>query len=227
MKNIVILCFAVLTYSIGFCQDLGNNSPLVDSGRINTYDRGDKTITRNPYLNETFSPAKVSIDDSKVFSIRYNLVSDEMEVNNEHSGILAINTNISNISITFLNDNKTYQVYNYLDIDGQSKKGFLVKLSNSNNSIQLLIKEAKKFVDSKPAKSSYQEATPATFKRVADKFYIKIGDDVAFELPKNKKEIAKLFPKSESNILSYIKKEKIKTSKKDDLIKLFSFINTL
>ena len=75
--------------------------------------------------------------------------------------------------------------------------------------------------------SSYQSEIPASFKRVKDKYFIKISENPAIEVPKNKKEFAKLFPNNESKVLSFIKKNKIKISQETDLIKIANFCSGL
>ena len=46
-------------------------------------------------------------------------------------------------------------------------------------------------------------------------------------LPKKNKDLAKLFPANSKEILSFIKTNKIKTSREDDLIRLVTYISSL
>ncbi len=226
----LLLAILSVFYFKGYSQNLDQVQPsFIKSGLIYTFDANDKSIKGNPYLNETFSSARISADSSKLFNIRYNLVSDEMEMEmgKDKTGIIAINKSIPGISITFVKSGLTYQVFDYLNNNGSFKNGYFVNLTNPNDEVKLLLKESKVFIDSKPTKSGYQPSTPASFKKKDDKYFIKLSDSHAFELKKNKKKIANLFPKYESNILSFIKKNKIKVTKKEDLEKLFNFINTL
>ena len=131
------------------------------------------------------------------------------------------------MSITFLKDNKTYQALNYLDKDGAAQRGYFVYLTNTVQTHPLLVKEIKKFIERQPAKSSYQEGKPAQFKRLDDAFYIVYKNKTALRLPKNKKDIANLFPDNSKDILAFIKSNKIKTTSKEDLIKLVNYIYTL
>ncbi len=214
----------------GYSQNLQHQQPsFIKSGLIYTFDGSDKSINGNPYLNENFTSARISADSSKLFSVRYNLVSDEMEMEleSDKTGIIAINKTIPGISVTFVNSGKTYQIFDYLNNIGSTKKGYFIDLSNPNDKIKLLLKQSKVYFEGKPTRSGYQPSTPPSFKNVEDKFFVKIMEDNAFEVKKNKKKIASLFPKHDSSILSFIKKNKIKVSKEEDLVKLFNFINTL
>lgn len=226
----IFLAILFVFHFQGYSQTLENQQPsFIKSGLIYTFNAADKSIKGSPYLNETFESARISADSSKLFNIRYNLVSDEMEMEMEKdkTGIIAIKKSIPGISVTFVRTGITYQALDYLFNEDSSKKGYFINLTNPSDEIKLLLKESKVFIDSKPVKSGYQPSTPASFKKVDDKFFIKISHSPAFELKKNKKKIAGLFPKHESDILAFIKKNKIKVSQKDDLAKLFSFINTL
>lgn len=209
----------------GHSQDELNTQTLVrSSNQLYTFDRSDKSIQGTPYMDKVFAPARVSSEITKIFYVRYNLVIDEMEVKNENEEVHAINKTILNITVTFLKNNKTYQVFNYLKEDGSSDNGYFVLLSNINSKVKLLLKESKVFKEGQAAKSGYEQSVRPSFKKAKDKYFIKVGGDNAMELPKNKKDVAKLFPKFESQISLFIKKNKIKTSSKEDLLKLTEFI---
>ncbi len=226
MKKIYLILSLLFVVQI-HSQDLATSQTLVSSSQIYSFDRSDKTVQGTPYMDETFSPANVSADNTKIFNVRYNLVSDDMEVENEKKGVYAINKNILKLSVTFLKDNKTYHVFNYLNESGTSVNGYFILLSNINSKVKILLKESKIFKKRQEARSSYQDAKPASFKKEQDKYFIKIGDDNALLIPKNKKDVAKLFPKFESQISAFIKKNKIKTSSEEDLIKLALYVSDL
>ena len=100
-------------------------------------------------------------------------------------------------------------------------------VNNPISKYKLLIKETVVFIDRKPAKTSYDKTKPAVLKRISDKYFIAIGSDAAVEFPKKKKKFPKLFPDKHKDILSFMKKNKIKTSKEEDLVELINYINTL
>lgn len=227
MKHFLFTISALLFFSLSVqSQDLVNTQTLVSSGLIYSFDASDKSIKGSPYLNDTFAPAQVSAS-KELLMIKYNLVSDEMEVKSDKDGIYALNKNFTNLTVTFTNNNATYQIFNFINDDNLLDNGFFMVLSNPSSNIKLLLKQTKKFVEREESKSSYQEGKPAHFKTLKDKYYIVVGEQNAVELPKNKKHIAQLFPDFGDDILSFIKKNKIRTSNKEDLIKLVDYINGL
>lgn len=229
MKKIVLITVSLLSSVICLSQDLVNTETLNEGNttRLYSFDRSDKSVQGTPYIEDIFLPAKISAGDGEIFQLRYNAVSDEMEIiGNDKNSTQAINKNIDGISITFLSNNKTYKVYNYINNSGIVNRGYFIDLSNTNSDIKLLIKESKVYVKRKPALNSYQETKPAQFKREDDTYYI-LSNNTAQELPKKGKDIAGLFPEHTKTILTYIKSEKIKTNREEDLIKLVNYINTL
>lgn len=227
MKNIYLL-LSLLFFVHSHSQDELNTQTLVQSSnQLYTFDRSDKSIQGTPYMDEVFAPARVSTEITKIFDIRYNMVNDQMEVKNENEEVHAINKAILNLTVTFIKDNRTYQVFNYLKEDGSSDNGYFILLSDINTKVKLLLKESKVYKEGQAIKSGYQGAVKPSFSKAKDKYFIKTGSDNAIELPKNKKDVAKLFPKFESQISSFIKKNKIKTSSKEDLLELAEFISGL
>nr|WP_321234345.1 hypothetical protein [uncultured Psychroserpens sp.] len=221
-----LFLFAI-TFS--FSQDLIQTQTLVESnfGLIYSFDRSDKTIQGTPYIIDDFTPARVSADQNKIFNLRYNAVSDQMEVQSDKNTIQAINRNIEGVTITFLKDNKTYQSLNYINEDGIAERGYFIHVNSPDSKVNLLLKESKKFIERQPAKSSYQETKPARFKKVDDVYYIILKNKTAQILPEKKKDILKLFPENSDKVASFIKSNKIKVSKREHLIKLVNYINTL
>ncbi|MGJ8591088.1 MAG: hypothetical protein ACSHXF_00990 [Aquaticitalea sp.] len=231
MKTNITLftCIAFLISGMVKAQDLTTSHLVVTSktGSVTSFDKSDKTIQGSPYIQDNYYPARITADSEQIFNVRYNAITDEMEINTEESTVQAINKNLPGITVTFLVDSKIYKSMSYLNEEGISVIGYLIPIINADSKVKLFIKESKKFTDSKPAKSSYQAAVPAKFISIDDVYYFNINDEMAKPLSNNKKEIASLFPKHEKNILNYIKSEKLNVKKKDDLIKLFTHINQL
>ena len=67
---------------------------------------------------------------------------------------------------------------------------------------------------------------PSEFKRLDDKFFLKINDN-ELKLISNKKELVKLYPKHEEAISSFIKDNKLKLKDETDLKILVTFLNQL
>lgn len=226
VKLKISISISMLIIAFGFSQDL----PLLTNTNIyliHEVDQGEKRILGSPYIVETFLPAKVSGDINKIFKARYNAIIDEIEVETEGGTIQAINKNIPGIVVIFLNDNKTYKGITYFNNDNNAVNGYLIPITNENDKVKLYLKEKKVFIDRKPAKTGYEVSQQAKFDRVDDSYYIVINNEIAKPLSKNKKEIASLFQNHEKEILKYISSERLNVKKKEDLIKLFAFINKL
>lgn len=227
--TIVLACFAI---NINNAQDEKTNEQnLISNAPPNhayMFDNSDNTIEGSVYIQETFMPAKLSLlEGTKIFNLKYNAYSDEFEIQNEGKKPGALNKNIDNLLIVFVAGNKTYEAKNYIDEKGEAKRGYFVHANDSKSKHKLLIKEAIKFIEKKTSETGYDKARPAKFKRLKDTYFISIGDDPAVEFPKKKKDFSKSFPNKHKDIMSFIKKNKIKTSKEDDLVKLINYINTL
>lgn len=185
------------------------------------------TVEGSPYIIEKFTPAKISASEDNIFYVRYNALRDEFEVKGENDIAYALNKYRRDIVVELIALKKTYQVFGYLDKNGNENFGYFVDLGKDKSNVKLLKKEKIIFTKEKLAVTSYDTAKPAEYKRGNDEYYIKINDANAIELPNGKKNIANLFPKNSKKVLAYIKSEKIKTNREEDLLKLVNYINTL
>ena len=100
-------------------------------------------------------------------------------------------------------------------------------MTETNQNIKLFTKKGVRYSQAQPAVSGYDKDKPAEFKNNNDTHFVSINGAYAYELPSKKKSIAKLFPKHSKDVLNFIKKNKIKTSREEDMMKLINYINTL
>jgi len=225
-SSILVMLF---TLSSVFSQDIANNDLLnqVTDQQIIRANKSDiKNVKGSPYINPKFLPVRVDKLDGKQLFARYNAFNDEIEIKKENSTINFVLNKKSKFSkIEFLSSKIIFESHNYIE-NGKNKRGYLAQLNTKGRSL-LLKKQSISFIDAKPSKTGYDQGTPAQFKKAKDKYFIKIDNGNPVELPKNKKDIARLFPKHEKGILTFIKKQSISTKKETDLIKLFNYINTL
>lgn len=208
--------------------DAQNIEVLAPTNSFYAFDNSDNTIEGTVYIQKNYMPAKLTLNDvTKIYNIRYNAYSDEFEIENEGKQPGALNKKINNLLIVFVDDNKTYESLYYVNDDGNTLKGYFVHVGNPNSKHRLLVKESITFVEKKPAETSYDKSQPAKFKRLKDSYYIASNNNPAIEFPKKKKDFAKVFPEKHKEILGFIKKNKIKTSKESDIKQLMTFINSL
>lgn len=229
-KSHFILGIAFLTASFSFGQTIveGGLSGTRASGLFSTTPIVlNDYIEGSPYINEDFLPARISVSEDEVFYVRYNAIADQFEVKGENNKAYALNKYRRDIVVQLVGLRKTYQVFGYLDENENENFGYFVIMNGQDSNVKLLKKEKKIFIGEKVATTSYDTPKAATYKRTNDDYYIKVGDNNAVELPSNKKDIAKLFPKKEDKILAFIKENRIKTKRENDLNKLMAYINQI
>ncbi|MEM5566716.1 hypothetical protein WNY78_16460 [Psychroserpens sp. AS72] len=227
----------IMTFSFNFTQAQDENGvgsnlalPLFDNiggNSIVTINNKNKKAIGSPYLYENFTVAKISATPTEVYNIRYNAYTDEVEVKVSEDNVQNFNKSISNVVITFLTDDLKLTPLNYIDSDDGMQRGYFVPLTDYNDKVKLFSKKQVIYFKAKPAVTGYDKDKPAEFKNISDTHFISINDAYARELPKKKKEIVKLFPKHSKEILSFIKENKIKTSREEDLIQLINYVNAL
>lgn len=238
MKKVTLFISAltlIFLTSFSFCHaqeeesTYGSNQALMDgSGAfISTIDLKNKKAIGSPYLYKDFTVAKISATPSEIYNIRYNAYTDEIEVKVEEDKVQNFNKNISNVVITFLNDNLKFTPLNYIDVKNGLIRGYFISLTETNQKVKLFSKKQVKYFDAKPARTSYDVDKPAEFKNMSDTYFVSIKGAYARELPSNKKDIAELFPENSKDVLEFIKKNKIKTSREADLIQLINYVNSL
>ncbi|WP_156115571.1 hypothetical protein [Psychroserpens sp. Hel_I_66] len=227
------LCL-IMTFSFQSfqAQETGSNLALplfsnVSGNSIITLNNKDNKAIGSPYLTETFMPAKISAMQNETYKVRYNAYNDEIEVMIDEDNIQNFNKNMKGVVITMLNDDLKFTSVNLIDGDNGVKPGYLVSLTDNNDKVKLFSKKEIKYYEARPAKTSYDNDRPAEFKNVDDTYFVSINDGYARELPSNKKDLAKLFPKNSKDVLNFIKKKRIKTSKEQDLIQLINYVNSL
>lgn len=232
MKRIIFISFALFITFTSFSSLLAQQNGVHANdaywflGNVNI--ENDTSIEGSQYLNKEFVLARITSDDGeKVYSIRYNAYLDIIELQNENRKIFSINKSIENISITIINTGEMYELIEFQKNKSEAKKGYLIHLTPTTNTVKLFKRKKIKLTDAKPVSNSYDKPRPATYNKIPDQYYIKIGEDKAVLASKKKKDILKLFPENSGVISDYIKSNKIKVSKEEDLLKLINFINTL
>jgi|TARA_B110000967_G_scaffold3759_1_gene3826 hypothetical protein len=238
MKLLVIFTSLLMSTLISFSQE-GFSGGAINQGFNNRSDGGrfvniniedDPNIEGSQYLTEQFMSSKVSSMPGKIYGVRYNIFKDEMEFRDTNNDLFALSKSDDSVVITFTEPNVSYHLFKYKD-DYKNvilQKGYFVKLNNEGPNF-ILKKKTILFFAEKQSKTGYDLAKPATYKSVKDRTYIKLASkEAAVLLETNKKKLAKnLFPSNSKEILNFIKTNKIKLSKDDDLIKFVAFLNTL
>ncbi len=221
MKNLLLLTTLLLLNTINAQQTIGGGSvALLDNYNTASIGRdyNETPYKGTPYANEEFILATISTTN-KSFPVRYNVFEDQMEVKRENS-VLLLDKKQTDYVIHLVN--KTYRSYK-IENDYQ-----FFAIASTNKHLDLLKKETKKFNEAKKAINSYSEDQPARFEEIKESYYIyTLSNGITQKLPQKEKDFLALFPKNKDKIKTYLKKNKLKLKKEEDLIKLLKYIDTL
>jgi hypothetical protein len=180
-----------------------------------------------PYTQPSFTTAKIA-PVNKVYLVRYNALTDEMEVkSNAEEDVLVISKK-KNYVINQHQNNITYRVLEKVGDDAESELGYYISLEDNDN-ISLYKKECKRLIKrEKPSYGSTASTITTEFKKMRCEFYIeKAHNGHAIKIPKRKKEFLALFPEKATAIKEFMKENRIKLNKENSLKKLVKYINTI
>ena len=224
MSNFIkCLILAILAGNVSIAQGGKNNQSInINRWGIDSFDSRSSNVEGSVYINEEFSPAKIS-DTDKIYSIKYNAYHDEMII--EKGGTLFTLQKTLGFKVDFTQLKKTYKIYN-LENKGKINPRFFCVLVEGNK-IALLAKEKIRLYDERKSNSGYSKHVPPTLKRINDKYYIGFSNSSTAELPIKKKEFLKLFSSKSNEINAYIKQNKLGIKKQNDLITIFKYYNKL
>lgn len=211
----------LISYSI-FSQEIRNEEIINQSTSLTQFDSRSKNLEGSQYISEEFLPAKLMNTD-EIYSVRFNAYQDEMEIKRNGQDYSLPKT--FDYSITFLNDQKVYRVFEYLNNDTPTKGFFVVVYKNDK--ISLLLKEKIILMDEVKPNTGYEKYKPPTLKREKDKLYIAYKNNTTSELPTKKKDFYSLFSSNYNNIEDFVNKNKLNIKDTEDLTKIFEYYNTL
>jgi len=220
---IVVIClFFINSVNLVFAQTI---DPFMDYYKFREQAKGAQAndyqgIDGNPYLNKEFVEGECHLKDSSSIKLmlRYNIYSDAMEYKEKDKNqVLAIG-NTALIDKIILNDAK------FVFLPFGEKGGYFEILVVGK--CALAQKRIVKFKEAEAAKPIEGISKPARFVAESDVFYIVSNQSTAAKISNIKSVIAAL-KDQESKIESYIDQEKIKNTKKENLVKIVNYYNSL
>lgn len=212
----------LLIPSVCLAQSDQGEAPLVQTGKIRSFDLRSKDIVGSVYINKQFIPAKIS-GYKGVYMINYNAYEDEMEI--EKDGKLFLLPKKNDYTISIADNSKKYRIYNYKDKNNSPSGFFVIKFTSPK--VTLLLKEIIILKEEVKGDRGIANYEPPTLFRTKDKYYVSFNNIDAIELPKRKKDFTQLFPSNSSEIEMYVKKNKLNFSKEEDLIQILTYYNKL
>lgn len=186
-------------------RPVGNNNDYAD-------------IEGTPYLNLEFTEGIVYLQDSTAYKmpLRYNIFTDEMEYQvNDKTFIIGNPNAVQQILL-----GESIFIYNPDVNDG----GYFEMLQSGKCS--LLLHRSVHYQPSEGPKPIEGTITPARFIKESDVFYVLSSVTGTFEV-ENKKILLTALEDHRQEVESYMKKEKTRISKREDLIRLVAYYNNL
>jgi len=176
-----------------------------------------KDIDGSPYLKNEFQVGLFYLKDSKIIKlpIRYNIYRDEMEYLSD--GVSYVVGSPELLQRIFFGD------LEFMYLPNISKGGYFEVFETGK--CTLIQKKVVEFRPSEGAKPIVG-LLPAKFVRMADVFYLLINQTQTIKIS-NVRSVINAFPDQKNKIESFIKQEKIKNVKKESLIKIVKYYNSL
>ncbi|WP_276392790.1 hypothetical protein [Eudoraea chungangensis] len=199
-----------------------NNADNMNRARRSKLDLS--TIEGSVYYNENFIKGDVfyltKLFDS--YPMRYNAFSDEIEIQRTEGSPLE--SVYKSTSLTCIIDNESYVYSKYFDSKGEIKEGYIIRL-NEGSKYVLFEKKTKVYKEGRKGATSMHPTYPPKFEDKHD-YFISADGEVPVQFKGSKKELTAIFGNEKaSELKSFIKKNKIKLNKEEDLVKLMEFVN--
>lgn len=222
MKYFLLLGFLLLNLSVyGQIELRGDLGDVYYSKDL--YKTNYNSPAGSPYLYEDFIPAKIN-DISETKLVRFDAFEDRVEVMvDENKVVILPDTQPFTISLLDGSD-KIFETKSYHDEKGNLKTSFFELIAKHEN-YSLYLKEKIEFTKAVKAQG-YQDSQPAMFKKQKESYFItdfKGQTDQLLKIPYKNRNFLALFPAQSKSIKTFIKDNKLKIDRGDDLVKIFNF----
>lgn len=180
-------------------------------------------IAGSPYESEEFVKGEIVTTNNIRYSgipLQLNLFTNQMEFKSEDNQTFYIGVPEMVEYVLIGHDKYIYCPYSY---GSKTVRGYVKVLTEGR--VSLL---QKKNVILKPAEEAkaYQEAIPATYVKAADDFFIRVQPGEAKRIT-HKKDLAEVLGNYPPEMDAFIKKNKIRFTKAEDLKELMDYYCTL
>ena len=181
------------------------------------------SIVGSPYEKESFSLGKAInklTKKSNPFYLRYNIYNDIIEIDEKESTFGLIKS----LNIYAIINNTEYHYESYSVDNSKTDEGYFILLNRGTNS-NLYLRKNKEFKDKVQAKDAYHKEVPASF--IDSKSYFIKKDKILLPVSTKKKDFLLQFPEKEDELKKYMKAEKINLKSESDVIKLFTYFDSI
>ncbi|WP_299255964.1 hypothetical protein [uncultured Aquimarina sp.] len=181
-----------------------------------------ESYTGSVYINKEYQNANIIAEKTGTYeaSIRYNIFNDVLEYTEESKLYEIIKTPTTHVRI----GNDYYYYCNFKNERGFNKQGYYV-LVELNEQYRIYKKYHLKITEPKPIDANTGSAQIGKIKTT--EVYCLEENGIIIDLPTKKNDLLAVFSDKKDELKEYIKKEKIKLKKKEDLIKLVAKYNAL
>ena len=222
MKKSIV--FGILLISVAVCgqQELRNRFGEVYYA-ANLYTTNYNAFEGTPYLNEEFTPAKIN-DVSETKLVRFDAFEDRVEIRVSANKVVILQASEPYVISLLDGSDRIFETKKSLDEKGNTTTTFFELIANHKD-YKLYLKEKIKFSKAEKAQG-YDKAKPATFKKQHAAYYItdfKTPSDQLIRIPSKVKSFVAFLPNSLKPIKKFMKDNKLKIDKGDDLLKIFDF----
>ncbi len=214
MRKILLLLFLTITPAL-FAQlprDL-----LTSTERVSTFDEYDGSI----YMKSRYKESSVIDERAGTFDakLKYNVFSDGLEYTQGDKLFQVIKSPTVHARI----DGDYFYYCDFKTQRGLSRSGYYI-LVELNDKYRIYKRFTLK-IKEPSANTLTQINEPGTLRMLTTYFLEEAG--VIMELPMNKKDMLAAFKDKEGELKEYLKKEKIRLKKEEDLIRLVARYNAL
>jgi hypothetical protein len=180
-------------------------------------------IAGSPYESEEFVPGEIITNNSLRYEgipLRLNIYSNEMEFRNEDGHIFCIG---APEFMDYVLVGKEKYIYCPYDIGSRILRGYFKVLAEGK---AILLQKKNVFLKPAEPAGAYKDPEPAKFVRNPDEFYLRILPAEAKKIA-GKKDLQEVLANYPSEMDDFVRKNKIRFSKSEDMIKLVEYYNSL
>ena len=227
LVSMILLCL----FSVEFCKAQTNDAfapTVIDFYNSRKFyrvlDKKKFEFTGSPYADSNFYKGYIITSDSSIYHgiyLRYNNYKDVMEFKKEENEIYEIPNALPVLQMKFngaIFEKKMYQ------LKGISKSGFFRRVTNGRTSLfcqQRIILEKAKMA------SLYNASKLPNFKQTALKWYLQMDKNKELVSFSNKKELLSILSDEENKLSTFIKKNKLKIRREDDMVEIVNYYNVI
>ncbi len=198
------------------------NFMRTDLDYIKNQDQRYSQIEGSPYLEDAFQTGSISYKNVKYvgLDLRFNPFEGYFEFQTEQ-GVRFLNPKVTRVDTVWLED-ETYLYVHYMS--GKNRKQTFMKTAYAGPTRVLLFNQIL-LVQAEEA-TGYEAFKPARFEKLAEAIYLGEEGKPAVEF-KGKKSLEELFPEHHTDLNKYVKSEKLKLKKVEDVIRLCAYRDSL